>query len=98
MPPNEVPQSLNQKELVELKMQIDELFKGGNIRLSKSWFGARILFVGKTYGKLRMCINYNGLHKVTVKNNYLLPRVDDLLDRLVCSKYFNRINLKSEYY
>ena len=45
-----------------------------------------------------MCIDYRALNRVMVKNNYNLPRVDDLLDKLVKKTYFSRIDLKSDYY
>ena len=57
-----------------------------------------MLFVGKKDRKLRMCIDYRALNKVTIKNNYPLPRIDDLFDRLAGAKYFSRIDLKSGYY
>ena len=54
----------------------------GFIRPSKSPYGAPVLFVKKKDGSLRMCIDYRALNKITVKNKYLLPRIDELLDRL----------------
>ena len=57
-----------------------------------------MLVVDKKDGKLRMCIDYRALNKVTIKNNYPLPRIDDLFDRLAEAKYFSRIDLKSGYY
>ena len=57
-----------------------------------------MLFVDKKDGKLRICINYRALNKVTIRNNYPLPRIDDLFDRLAGAKYFSCINLKLGYY
>lgn len=48
--------------------------------------------------KLYMCINYRSLNKVTIKNNYSLPQINDLFDRMTKAKYFSRIDLKSRYY
>ena len=97
-PPSKAPYRLNQKELMELKKQLNDLLARGYIRPSKSPYGAPVLFVDKKDGKLRMCIDYRALNKVTIKNNYPLPRIDDLFDRLAGAKYFSRIDLKSGYY
>ena len=97
-PPSKAPYQLNQKELLELKKQLNDLLSRGYIRPSKSPYGAPIIFVDKKDGKLCMCINYKALNKVTIKNNYPLPRIDDLFDRLVGAKYFIHIDLKSRYY
>jgi hypothetical protein len=69
----------------------------GYIRLSKSPYGAPVLFVGKKDRKLRMCIDYQALNKITIKNNYPLPRIDDLFNKLNGAQYFNSINLKSRF-
>lgn len=97
-PPSKAPYRLNQKELMELKKQLNDLLERGYVRPSKSPYGAPVLFVDKKDGKLRMCIDYRALNKVTIKNNYPLPRIDDLFDRLAGAKYFSRIDLKSGYY
>jgi hypothetical protein len=54
--------------------------------------------VDKKDGKLRICIDYRALNKITIKNNYPLLHIDDMLDQLNGAKYFNRIDLKSKYY
>ena len=69
-------------ELAELKKQLTELIDMGNIQPSKSPYGAPVLFVPKKNGKLRMCVDYRALNKLTVKNRYPLPRIDELLDQL----------------
>ena len=97
-PPSKAPYHLSQKELEELKSQLDELLAEGYIRQSKSPYGAPVLFVDKKDGKLRLCVDYKALNKVTVKNSYPLPRIDDLFDRLVEAKYFSRIDLRSGYH
>jgi hypothetical protein len=61
-------------------------------------YGGPILFVDKKDGKLRMCIDYLALNKISIKNNYFMPCIDDLLDQLNGVKYFNQIDLKSGYY
>jgi hypothetical protein len=97
-PQNKAPYRLNQSELVELKRQLTELLARGYIRPSKSPFDAPVLFVSKKGGQLRMCVDYRALNRVTIKNNYPLPRVDDLLDRLTGATHFSRVDLKSGYY
>ena len=57
-----------------------------------------MLFVKKKDGSLRLCIDYRGLNKVTIKNKYPLPRIDDLFDQLAGSRVFSRIDLRSGYH
>ena len=64
----------------ELKKQIDDLLAKGFIRPSVSPYGAPILFVRKKDGKLRMCMDYRALNKITVRNVYPLPLIEDLFD------------------
>ncbi|KAG8483060.1 hypothetical protein CXB51_021951 [Gossypium anomalum] len=86
------------KELVELKAQIQELLDRGFIRQSVSPWGAPVLFVKKKDGTMRMCINYRQLNKLTIKNKYPLPRIDDLFDQLRGAYVFFKINLRSGYH
>ena len=69
-------------ELKELKAQFNNLLDKGFTRPSISPWGAPVLFVKKKDGSLRMCIDYRQLNKVTIKNNYPLPGIDDLFDQL----------------
>ena len=84
--------------MAELKKQIEELLEKGFIRPSVSPWGAPVLFVKKKDGSLRLCIDYRELNKVTVKNKYPLPRIDDLLDQLSGSCVFSKIDLRSGYH
>jgi hypothetical protein len=79
-PISKVPYRTASIELKELKVQLQELLDKGFIRPSSSPWGAPMLFVKKNDGTLRMCIDYRELNKVTIKNKYHLPRIDDLLD------------------
>ncbi|GBG86897.1 hypothetical protein CBR_g42179 [Chara braunii] len=85
-------------ELDELRRQLKEFIKKGWIRQSVSPYGSPVLFVPKKGGTLRMCIDYRGLHAITVKNREPLPRIDDLLDRVQGCRYFNKIDMKSRYH
>lgn len=82
----------------ELMSQLQELLDKGFIRPSVSPSGAPVLFVKKKDGTFRMCIDYRDLNKVTVKNRFPLPRIDDLFDQLQGSSYFSKIDLKSGYH
>ena len=79
-PVSKAPYGMAPAELKELKVQLQELLDMGFIRLSYSPWGAPVLFVKKKEGTLRMCIDYRELNKLTVKNRYPLPRIDDLFD------------------
>jgi hypothetical protein len=76
------------KVLIELKKQIEELLEKGFIRPSLSSWGAPILFVNKKDGSRRMCVDYRSLNEVTIKNNYLLPQIEDLFDQMRGAKVF----------
>ncbi|GKD04261.1 hypothetical protein Tco_1179235 [Tanacetum coccineum] len=69
-------------EMQELSDQLQELADQGFIRPSTSPWEAPVLFVKKKDGSFRMCIDYQELNKLTVKNHYPLPRIDDLFDQL----------------
>ncbi|GKF62002.1 hypothetical protein Tco_0182056, partial [Tanacetum coccineum] len=76
------PYRLAPSEMQELSAQLQELSDKGFIRLSSSLWGASVLFVKKKDGSFRMCIDYRELNKLTVKNQYPLPRINDLFDQL----------------
>ncbi|GJS96658.1 putative reverse transcriptase domain-containing protein [Tanacetum coccineum] len=60
--------------------------------------GASVLFVKKKDGSFRMCIDYRELNKLTVKNSYPLPRIDDLFDQIQVSSVYSKIDLRSFYH
>ena len=85
-------------ELKELKLQLQELLEKGFIRPSVSLWGAPVLFVKNKDGTLRLCVDYKQLNKMTVKNKYLLPMIDDLFDQLKGASVFSKIDLRSGYH
>nr|GFA55811.1 putative reverse transcriptase domain-containing protein [Tanacetum cinerariifolium] len=98
MPVAKSPYCLAPMEMQELANQLKELQEKGFIRPSSSPWGASILFVKKKDGSFRMCIDYRELNKLTIKNCYPLPRIDDLCDQLHGSRYFSKIDLRSGYH
>ena len=82
-------------DLKELKELLKDLLDKGFIRPSISPWGAPILFAKMKDGPLRMCIDYRKLSKVTKKNKYPIPRIDDLFDKLQGASHFSKIDLRS---
>ena len=70
----------------------------GFIRQSVSPWDAPVLFVKKKDGSMRLCIDYCELNRITVRNRYPLPRIDDLFDQLQGAKFFSKIDLRSGYH
>ena len=89
---------MSSAELSELKSQLSDLIEQGFIKPSSSPWGAPVLFVSKKDGALRLCVDYRALNRLTVKNSYPLPRIDDILDQLSTAKYFTKIDLRSGYH
>ncbi|GJR54978.1 putative reverse transcriptase domain-containing protein [Tanacetum coccineum] len=92
------PYRLAPYEMKELSEQLKEMSDKGFIRPSSSPWGASVLFVKKKDGSFRMCIDYRELNKLTVKNRYLLPRIDDLFDQLQGSSVYLKIDLRLGYH
>jgi hypothetical protein len=97
-PVSMAPYRMSASELSELKKQLEELIEKKFIRPSVSPWGAPVLLVKKKDGSMRLCIDYRQLNKVTIKNKYPLPRIDDLMDQLVGAKVFSKIDLRSGYH
>jgi hypothetical protein len=83
---------------VELKKQVDELSEKGYIRPSTSPWAAPVLFVENKDGTKRMCVDYGALNKVTIKNKYPLPRIEDPFDQLRGASVFSKIDMRSGYH
>ncbi|GJV77098.1 putative reverse transcriptase domain-containing protein [Tanacetum coccineum] len=92
------PYRLAPFEMKELSNQLQELSDKGFIRLSSSPWGAPVLFIKKKNGSFRMCIDYRELNKLTVKNRYPLPMIDDLFDQLQGSSVYSKIDLQLGYH
>ena len=97
-PISKAPYRMAPLELKELKVQMEELVNKGFVRPSTSPWGAPILFVKKKDGSLRLCIDYRELNKVTIRNQYPLPRIDDLFYQLQGARVFSKIDLRSGYH
>ncbi|GJW35159.1 putative reverse transcriptase domain-containing protein [Tanacetum coccineum] len=92
------PYRLPPLEMHELSNQLQELVDRGFIRPSNSPWGAPVLFLKKKDGSFRMCIDYRELNKLTIKNHYPLPRIDDLFNQLQGSSVYSKIDLRSGYH
>ena len=92
------PHRMAPVELQELKVQIQELLDKGFIRPSTSPWGAPVLFAKKKDKTLRLCIDYRQLNRVTIKNRYPLPRIDDLFDQLRGARVYSKIDLRTGYH
>ena len=92
------PHRMEPVELQELRVQLQELLDKGFIRPSTSPWGAPVLFVKKKDKTLRLCIDYRKLNRVTIKNRYQLPRIDDLFDQLRGARVYSKIDLCTGYH
>ena len=98
IPPDKHLYRMSLAEKVEMERQVTEGLRRGIIEPSTSPYGAPCLFVSKKDGSLRMCVDYRALNKMTVKNKYPLPRIDDLLDQLHGATVFSSLDLQSGYH
>jgi hypothetical protein len=81
-----------------LREYINENLKKGYIRPSILLARYPVLFVPKSNGKLRMCVDYRQFNAITVKNRYTLSLIYKMQDRIKGSKIFTKINIRKEYY
>ncbi|GJU88758.1 putative reverse transcriptase domain-containing protein [Tanacetum coccineum] len=92
------PYRLTPSEMKELSEKLKELSDKRFIRPNSSPWGAPVLFVKKKDGSFRMCIDYRELNKLTVKNHYPLPRINDLFDQLQGLSVYSKIDLRLGYH
>ncbi|MCO5574510.1 hypothetical protein L7F22_028295 [Adiantum nelumboides] len=97
-PPNKPPYRVSQAQQEEIMRQVNELVEKEMVRPSSSPFCSPVLLVHKKDGTYRMCVDYRALNKITIKNRFPVPRIEDLFDKLQGSTYFSRIDLKSGYH
>ena len=97
-PISKAPYRLAPAEINELMKKLQELLDNGFIRASVAPWGEPILSVKKKDGSIWLCIDYRKLNKVTIKNKYPLPRIDDLFDQLQGASQFSKIDLRSAYH
>ncbi|MCO5603220.1 hypothetical protein L7F22_057367 [Adiantum nelumboides] len=96
--PNKPPYRVSQAQQEEIMRQVNELVEKGMVRPSSSPFCSLVLLVQKKDDTYRMCVDYRALNRITIKNRFPVPRVEDLFDKLQGSTYFSRIDLKSGYH
>ncbi len=89
---------LSAAEMAELRKQLTDMLMQGIVVPSVSPYGAPVLFVRKKDGSLRMCVDYRALNKVTIRNRFPLPRIDDLLDKIKGATCFTSLDLASGYH
>lgn len=90
--------NLSVNELDTLRKYIEEMLARQWIRPSTSPAGAPVLFIRKKDGTLRLCVDYRGLNKITIKDRYPIPLVDEMLDRLEGAKCFSKLDLREAYH
>ena len=97
-PPNQPPYRVSLSQQEEVMTQVNDLLEKGLIRPSSSPYCSPVLLVQKKDETYRMCIDYRSLNKITIKNRFPIPRIDDILDKLQGASIFSRIDLKSGYH
>ncbi|MCO5546948.1 hypothetical protein L7F22_000387 [Adiantum nelumboides] len=97
-PPNKPPYRVSQAQQEEIMRQVNELVEKGMVRPSSSPFCSPVLLVHKKDGTYHMCVKYRALNRITIKNRFFVPRIEDLFDKLQWLTYFSRIDLKSGYH
>uniref|UniRef100_A0A0G4GL95 Reverse transcriptase domain-containing protein n=1 Tax=Chromera velia CCMP2878 TaxID=1169474 RepID=A0A0G4GL95_9ALVE len=97
-PPARAPYRLSYGQLDELRRQLDSYLEKGHIRPSTSLYAAPVLFVQKADGMQRMCIDFTGLNKITVRDKFPIPHPEELLSHLHSAKFFSSLDLRQYFH
>lgn len=98
VPVYQLPRRLSYHERTEVDKMVDGLIEQGIVRPSDSQYASPIVLVKKKTGDLRMCVDYRALNKITHRDNYPLPLIDDCLDYLEGKRVFSIFDLKNGFH
>ena len=97
-PHNEKLRRMSPAELKGLEEQLEMLLSNGWIRPSSSPFGSAVIMIKKKDGSYRACIDYRAVNKLTKKNAWPIPRIDDMMDQLQGATIFSSLDLYKGYH
>lgn len=92
------PYRMSESERAVMRGITDDLLNNGIIRNSRSAYASPALLVNKASGAKRLCVDYRQLNKITIKEKYPMPMIEDLIDRLQGCKFYTSLDLKSGYH